>query len=159
MGMMRVWCQHCDNKLIWANSIEERDQLLREHMEKEHSSLIEPKESPKLDIEEMAARDERSMERIASALSMMALSFTTCVTLLQRVLDHDYPAKREARDVDLTHIPSDQDKLLEDLGATDEPLDEWIGLREQQVLDQGSQTSSSRRPSGTEKKRSRITPA
>jgi len=106
-----------------------------------------------LDIEQQMARDERAMERIAATLESIAESVAAWCILSQARFDREYPAKREPRDADITRVPSAEDKLLESLGATDEPLEEWVGLREQQVvLEKIAQGSTSSRPSRTHKK-------
>jgi len=106
-----------------------------------------------LDIEQQMARDERAMERIATALDQISKSLAAWCILESAKFDKHYPVKANVRDATITRTPSDEDKLLESLGATDEPLEEWIGLREQQVvLEKIAQGSASPRPSGADKK-------
>jgi len=106
-----------------------------------------------LDIEQKVAKDERAMERIATALEQIAKSLAAWCILESAKFDKQYPVKANVRDATITRTPSDEDKLLESLGATNEPLEEWIGLREQQVvLEKIAQGSTSPRPSRTHKK-------
>jgi hypothetical protein len=75
-----------------------------------------------LALESMA----RSFENIADALAMW------CKLESQRY-EKEYPVK-VTRDAIVTKIPSEEEKLRESLGESDEPLDEWIGLREAEVI-------------------------
>jgi len=102
-----------------------------------------------VDIEQQMARDERAMERIATAVESIADSLADWCKLSQARFDKKYPVKANVRDATITRTPSDEDKLLESLGGTNEPLEEWVGLREQEVI-----ASEASRPSRFEKKRS-----
>jgi hypothetical protein len=88
------------------------------------------------DIEEAIDKDERAMERVANALESIAESLAAWCILSQARFDRDYPAKREPRDITLTRIPSEEDKIKESQGATEETTDEWldIGPRERELL-------------------------
>ena len=106
-----------------------------------------------MDIEQQMARDEQAMERIASALEQISKSLATWCILESAKFDKQYPVKANVRDATITRTPSDEDKLLESLGATNEPLEDWIGLREQQVvLEKIAQGSTAPRSPRTHKK-------
>jgi len=80
-------------------------------------------------IDESASHEERAV----TALESIADALTAWVKLEQQKFDKLYPVK-VPRDATATKLPSEEDRLREDLGSTNEPLDEWIGLREQKVI-------------------------
>lgn len=83
-------------------------------------------------IENQIERDERAMERIAVAFEHIA-------AVAQAWYNRTYPVRSEASDATVTHIPTPEDALKEDQGATGEPLDDWltdvIGPREQKLVE------------------------
>jgi hypothetical protein len=74
-------------------------------------------------------------ERACLALEAIGDALTGWLKLEQARFDKEYPVKTP-RDAIVTTVPSDDDKLREDLGASDESLEEWqeIGPREQEVI-------------------------
>ena len=67
-------------------------------------------------------------EKIADALERLA-------TIHEKRLAHDFPPRREPREAVITTIPSPEDELRESQGATGEPLEEWLGEHEKELLD------------------------
>ena len=63
-------------------------------------------------------------ERLIAALESIAIS-------LRRWVDGAYPEKKAVREAVVTHVPTEEDRALEAQGAGDDPIEEWIGLREQ----------------------------
>lgn len=101
-----------------------------------------------VDIIESIERDERAMERIASALEVLASNSTEYVKLCRERMNKEFPSKREPRDAIVTQRKSDEDRLREEQGQTGEATarewtetpDEWIGQRERTVISRkGSQ--------------------
>jgi len=89
-------------------------------------------------------------ERIASAFERIA-------TILEKWYETLYPPKREPADLTITRIPTDEDKIKEAQGATEESTEDWlsdIGPRERQFL-ASTQKRESRRPPRSTKKRRR----
>jgi hypothetical protein len=83
-------------------------------------------------LEEAGKREERAvlaLEKLADALTVLA-------TLSQRVVDRDYPVRTEPRDATITRIPTTEDRLRADQGATGETEEEWLelGPRERELL-------------------------
>ena len=74
-------------------------------------------------------------ERAVRALEGIADALTSWVKLEQARFEKEYPVK-VSKDVTITKIPSDEDRLRESLGDTGEPLAEWldIGDREREVI-------------------------
>ena len=87
---------------------------------------------------------EQLDERVTVAFERIADSLEKLATLSETRYQHEFPAKRVPQDVTLTRIPTEEDRLREDQGATDEPLDEWIGLREKAVIEKGKKQQSPR---------------
>lgn len=73
-------------------------------------------------------------ERISASLEKIAEALTRLAVVAEHAVYRQFPIKREAEDATITRIPTDEDKLRESLGDTGETFDEWIGLREQEVI-------------------------
>lgn len=74
-------------------------------------------------------------ERISASLEKIAEALTRLAVVAEHAAYRQFPIKREAEDATITRLPTDEDKLRESLGDTGETFDEWIGLREQELLD------------------------
>ena len=74
-------------------------------------------------------------ERACVALEAIADALTLYAKIEAQRFDKEYPVK-VPRDAIVTTVPSDDDKLREDLGASEESLEEWqqLGPREQEVV-------------------------
>ena len=92
------------------------------------------------------------LERIADAFEMIA-------KLLAQWYDQAYPPKHEPRDVTLTHIPTDIERVKEAQGASEETTDEWldIGRREREFLESPPAPETRRAPRRVAKA-SRVSP-
>jgi hypothetical protein len=99
------------------------------------------------DLIESFDRDTRAMERLATAFEAIALT-------LAQFYDKMYPPKHEPRDVTLTRIPTEEDKIREAQGSTQETTDQWldIGPRERALLENPPAKKTRRAPR-------RVTPA
>jgi hypothetical protein len=92
---------------------------------------------PDTGIVDAARREERAVV----ALEWFASALTRIATVMENRYHRDFPSKPAARDAIITRVPSPEDKLKEDLGSTGESEEEWIGLREQELLNQSGQDS------------------
>jgi hypothetical protein len=82
-------------------------------------------------LEESIERDERAMERLASAAELIASNLTLFVRLLNQWYERTYPVKGPVTDATITRIPTAEDKLRQEQGDTGEKtVEEWIGPRE-----------------------------
>lgn len=78
-------------------------------------------------------------ERAVVALEQIGEALTTLAKLGSQVFDKFYPVK-VPRDATVTHLPSAEDELRESLGETgEETTEEWVGLREQEVIEKKKQ--------------------
>ena len=78
-------------------------------------------------ITEGMEEDARAMERIASVFEVVADTLVAMLNLQQQRFDREYPA-RNKRDAVVTHLPTEEEKLKQEQGQTDESLDEWMSL-------------------------------
>ncbi len=85
------------------------------------------------DIEEAVDKDERAMERMASA-------FESIAETLAKFYEKMYPPKHEPGDVTLSRLKNPTDLIKEAQGATEETTDEWldIGPRERAFIEKPS---------------------
>jgi len=98
-----------------------------------------------VDIIAAMEKDERAMERMASAFEVIADTLTAWYKLEQQRFEKQFPVKPDARDATITRIPSREDALKEDQGASEEPTDEWIGLREQELIESENRSAPASR--------------
>jgi hypothetical protein len=82
--------------------------------------------------------NENQAERLVNAFEKIAEALTRRATLDADRFAIEHPPRREPKDVTITKPKDDEDRLREDQGSTDEPLDEWTGRREKELIDQGS---------------------
>jgi hypothetical protein len=87
------------------------------------------------DIETSITESMGHEERAVVALETIAFALTAWVTLEEKRFEKEYPVKPEPRDARITHIPTSEERLRKEQGSSSEPIEEWIGLREQQVID------------------------
>lgn len=74
-------------------------------------------------------------ERYVAAHELLARSLARLADLTENRFNIDFPKKRDPQDVTLTRVPTEEDKLRERQGSSDEPIEEWIGIREKQVIE------------------------
>jgi len=85
-------------------------------------------------------------ERAVRALEDIAEALVSWCKLEQQRFERDFPPRRnplDVRDATITHIPTAEEQLKAAQGQSEEPTEEWIGLREQELLDQRSKESAS----------------
>jgi len=87
-----------------------------------------------IDLMESLERDQSAFERMARSMEDIRDVLTHWVNIEQKRFDKEYPAKREPKDATITHIPTAEDRLKEEQGASEEPIEEWTGLREQEFI-------------------------
>lgn len=75
-----------------------------------------------------------ALESLASSFQSIAESQQNCYALAEKRMNFDHPPRKAPTDVYLTRVPTLEDQLREDQGASGETLEEWIGLREQEVI-------------------------
>lgn len=90
-------------------------------------------------------------ERACLALEGIATALTEWVKIEAQRFEKEYPPKREPREALVTYIPTEEEELQRDQGASGESQDEWIGLREREVLEQSSKKSPAQ-PRGSSKR-------
>lgn len=88
--------------------------------------------------------DDNREERLTLAFERIADSLVKLATLSENRFDKDFPAKKVPQDVTLTRIPNEEDRIREDQGDTGETLEEWIGIREKAVIEEGKKQQSTR---------------
>ena len=81
--------------------------------------------------------DDIREERLTAAFESIAQSLVKLATLSENRFDKEYPARKVPQDVTLTRIPNEEDRIREDQGASDESIEEWIGIREKAVIEKG----------------------
>jgi len=88
--------------------------------------------------------NEQTEERLTVAFERIADSLERLATLSENRYQHEFPTRKVPQDVTLTRVPTEEDRIREDQGASDEPLEEWIGIREKAVIEQGKKQQSPR---------------
>ncbi len=90
-------------------------------------------------------------------IARIATAFESIAVTLAQFYEKMYPPKHEPGDVTLTRIATEEDKIREAQGATEETTDQWldIGPRERALLD-SPQPKPPRRASRGVAKASRV---
>lgn len=82
-------------------------------------------------------------KRFVSALEKIASALAGIDDTKKRQFDKDYPAPRERREAIVTTVPSEEDRIREQHGAGNAPIEDWlselggeefIGVREREFL-------------------------
>jgi hypothetical protein len=73
-------------------------------------------------------------ERIVVAIERIAEALAGIYETKQKELAKRYPERKEPRDAVVTRIPTEDDRIREEHGASEEPIEEWIGIREREYL-------------------------
>lgn len=71
-----------------------------------------------------------AIQSVASALRGIGAAIHNLYTLERERFNKQYPEKRSATDATITHRQTEEERLREEQGATDESIDEWMGRRE-----------------------------
>ena len=96
---------------------------------------------------------------MSDELERIAVAFERGATILEKWYEKLYPPKREPKDVTLTRIPSDLDRIKAEQGASEETTEEWlsdIGPREREYL-ASTEARETVRPGRAGKKKRRRT--
>jgi len=88
--------------------------------------------------------NEETEERLTVAFERIADALVRLATLSENRYVRDFPTKKAPQDVTLTRVPNEEDRLREDQGDTGETLEEWIGIREKTVIEEGKRRQSPR---------------
>lgn len=86
-------------------------------------------------------------ERLVVAFEQIAQALQGLHDTGQKEFAKRFPERKEPREAVVTRIPTAEDLIREDQGASDEPIEEWIGLREQEFLSR-PQTADQSQPDG-----------
>jgi hypothetical protein len=70
-----------------------------------------------------------SYVEIAKALNRIADAFTATYALQREAFQKQYPVRKEVVDATVTHRQTEEERLREAQGATDETDAEWVGRR------------------------------
>ena len=73
-------------------------------------------------------------ERVTVALELLGASMSRLYDVMQARLNHDYPPAKEPRDATITHLQTSEERLRASQGQSEEPIEEWIGLREERFV-------------------------
>jgi hypothetical protein len=104
---------------------------------------------------------ENQEERIVSAFEQIAIALAGIYDTQEKQFAKQWPERKEAREAVYSRVPNEEDLIREQLGASNESLDEWltipekeeyIGEREREFLARqaadGAQETSSEDKSG-----------
>lgn len=86
------------------------------------------------DEEVIPENELMAVERIASAFEVIADTLTAWFKLEVQRFEKQWPVRREPRDAEITTSPDPEEQLKKDQGASEERIEEWIGLREQEFI-------------------------
>ncbi len=75
-------------------------------------------------------REVIALEGIGTALRDIAASMSLSYRLEREKFHKQYPIRGEVRDAEITHLQTEEEKIREGQGATDETDDEWVGSRQ-----------------------------
>jgi hypothetical protein len=102
-----------------------------------------------MEIMESVERDERAMERIATAMESIADSYVAIYKLMAEGLEKFFPSKHEPRESTVTRLPNEEDRLRASLGSTGEQTNEdWmqLGPREREFVEKSSESAKTAVP-------------
>jgi hypothetical protein len=122
------------NRFSRENRSNTPDFILANYLE----ATTQPVRSRRCSKGKMVWKNENQAERLVNAFEKIAEALTRRATLDADRFAIEHPPRREPKDVTITKPKDDEDRLREDQGSTDEPLDEWTGRREKELIDQGS---------------------
>lgn len=74
-----------------------------------------------------------AFERMAEAYDFMAGSLEAIATTLAEHHSKTFPSKRYASDATISKIKTDEEKLREEQGQSEETLKEWTSLDEEEI--------------------------
>lgn len=85
-------------------------------------------------------------ERLVAAFEQIADALAGINDTQKRQFAKQWPEPTKRREAIITRVPTEEDLIREEQGASDEPIEEWIGLREKEFLEHqtGSETVEER---------------
>ena len=93
-------------------------------------------------------------ERLVVAFEGIAEALKGMDETQRQQFQKQWPDPKERRDAIISRVPNEEDLIHEAHGQSDEPIEEWIGLREQEYLrehkqpDAGAQEPAASGPPG-----------
>lgn len=75
--------------------------------------------------------DNEQEERLVQALELLGSSMERLYHVMQARFDIDHPPPKERNESTVTHLKTPEDRLREAQGDSEEPIEEWVGLREE----------------------------
>ena len=85
-------------------------------------------------------------ERLVAAFEQIAEALAGIDDTQKKQFVRQWPEPGKRREAIVTRVPSEEDLIREEQGASDEPIEEWIGLREREYIKRqaGSQAAEKR---------------
>jgi hypothetical protein len=75
---------------------------------------------------------EEQEERIVSAFEQIATALTGIYDTKEKQFAKQWPERKEAREAVYSRVPNEEDLIREQLGASNEPLEEWLTVPEEE---------------------------
>ena len=69
-------------------------------------------------------------ERVLAALETIGSSLARLAKAYEERLAKEHPPAKIPREAVISKIPDEEERTREEQGASDEPIEEWVGLRE-----------------------------
>ena len=73
-------------------------------------------------------------ERLVAAFEQIAEALAGIDDTQKKQFVRQWPEPGKRREAIVTRVPSEEDLIREEQGASDEPIEEWIGIREKEFL-------------------------
>jgi len=81
-------------------------------------------------------------ERLVVAFEKIATELGRANDTAIKAFEKQWPERKEFREAIVTRVPTEEDIIKENQGASDEPISEWIGFREKQYIEEKKAASS-----------------
>ena len=78
---------------------------------------------------------EELFTRLVTAFELMAQALAGIDETKKREFEKQWPDRKVWREAVVTHVPTEEDLIRESQGASNEPIEEWIGIREKEFLE------------------------
>jgi hypothetical protein len=75
---------------------------------------------------------ENQEERIVSAFEQIAIALAGIYDTQEKQFAKQWPERKEAREAVYSRVPNEEDLIREQLGASNESLDEWLTIPEKE---------------------------
>ena len=72
----------------------------------------------------------------------LTAAFEKIAAALDRIAEGMFPVKQLGREAVVTHIPTEEDLAKQEQGYSEEPIEEWIGLREKEFVEKTARTEN-----------------